>query len=71
LQARGLGAFRASALARSGWLVHLTRGVYMLPGDTLTRDGSLAFLSMQTPGFHVGQQDRSRLTGGEPGHRIP
>jgi hypothetical protein len=26
----------------------------MLPGDTLTRDGSLAFLSQQTPGLHVG-----------------
>ena len=54
LQARGLSAFRASALARSGWLVHLARGVYMLPGDTLTRDGSLAFLSEQAPGLHVG-----------------
>jgi hypothetical protein len=56
VQARGLSAFRASALARSGWLVHLARGVYMLPGDTLTRDGSLAFLSTQTPGFHVGSK---------------
>lgn len=56
LQARGLSAFRASALARSGWLTHLARGVYMLPGDTLTRDGSLAFLSAQTPGLHVGSK---------------
>lgn len=56
LQARGLSAFRASALAQSGWLVHLARGVYMLPGDTLTRDGSLAFLSAQTPGLHVGSK---------------
>ncbi|MEO8125415.1 MAG: type IV toxin-antitoxin system AbiEi family antitoxin domain-containing protein [Burkholderiales bacterium] len=56
LQARGLSAFRASALARSGWLVHLARGVYMLPGDTLTRDGGLAFLSAQTPGLHVGSK---------------
>ncbi len=54
LQARGLSAFRASALARSGWLLHLARGVYMLPGDTLTRDGCLAFFSAQTSGFHVG-----------------
>jgi Transcriptional regulator, AbiEi antitoxin, Type IV TA system/Transcriptional regulator, AbiEi antitoxin N-terminal domain len=54
LQARGLSAFRASALARGGWLLHLARGVYMLPGDTLTRDGCLAFLSGQTPGFHMG-----------------
>ena len=28
----------------------------MLPGDTLTRDGSLAYLSTQTPGFHVGSK---------------
>jgi hypothetical protein len=56
LQARGLSAFRASALARSGWLVHLARGVYMLPGDTLTRDGCLAFLAAQMPGLHVGSK---------------
>ena len=56
LQARGLSAFRASALARSGWLVHLARGAYMLPGDTLTRDGCLAFLSAQMPGLHVGSK---------------
>lgn len=54
LQARGVNAFRASALGRSGWLTHLARGVYMLPGDTLTRDGALAFLSRQMPGLHVG-----------------
>ena len=56
LQACGLSAYRASALARSGWLVHLARGAYMLPGDTLTRDGCLAFLSAQTAGFHVGSK---------------
>lgn len=56
LQALGVSPFRSSALARSGWLVHLARGVYMLPGDTLTRDGCLAFLSTQTPGLHVGSK---------------
>ena len=49
-------AYRASALARSGWLVHLGRGAYMLPGDMLTRDESLAFLSRQIPGLHVGSK---------------
>ena len=63
LQARGLSAFRASALARSGWLVHLARGVYMLPGDTLTRDGCLAFLLTQTPGLHVGSKTALALRG--------
>src|SRR5260370_42424694 len=54
LQARGVTAFRASDLARSGWLTHLGRGVYMLPGDTLTREGCLAYLSQRISGFHVG-----------------
>jgi hypothetical protein len=56
LVARGVSAFRASALARSGWLVHLARGAYMLPGDTLSRDGALAFLARQMPGLHVGSK---------------
>jgi prevent-host-death family protein len=54
LRKHGVSAFRASALARSGWLTHLGRGVYMLPGDTLTRDGCLAYLSQEVPGLHVG-----------------
>jgi Transcriptional regulator, AbiEi antitoxin, Type IV TA system/Transcriptional regulator, AbiEi antitoxin N-terminal domain len=54
LAKHGVNAFRASSLARSGWLLRLTRGVYMLPGDTLTRDGCLAFLSERILGFHVG-----------------
>lgn len=54
LAARGMTAFRASALARSGWLEHVARGVYKLPGDTLIRDASLALLARQMPGLHVG-----------------
>jgi hypothetical protein len=50
----GVSAFRASALARTGWLTHLGRGVYTLPGDTLTRDGCLAYLGQHVPGLHVG-----------------
>src|SRR4051812_45430023 len=50
----GVSAFRASALARSGWLVHLARGVYALAGDALTRDGCLGFLGRQSTDFHVG-----------------
>ncbi len=54
LRGHGVSEFRASALGRSGWLTHLGRGVYMLPGDTLTRDGCLAYLARQMPGLHVG-----------------
>jgi hypothetical protein len=56
LLAHGVSNFRASALARSGWLTRLGRGTYMLPGDTLTRDGALAFLARQMPGLHVGSK---------------
>jgi hypothetical protein len=54
LREYGVNEFRASDLARSGWLTHLGRGVYMLPGDTLSRDGCLAFLTHRVAGFHVG-----------------
>ena len=54
LREHGVSEFRASDLARSGWLTHLGRGVYMLPGDTLSRDGCLAFLARRVDGFHVG-----------------
>lgn len=59
----GLSAFRASALARSGWLTHLARGVYMLPGDTLTRDACLAFLAQQVAGLHLGGKTALGLGG--------
>jgi hypothetical protein len=52
----GVSSNRASSLARSGWLLHLARGVYMLPGDTLTRDGCLAFLRRRISGLHVGSK---------------
>lgn len=54
LRQHGVSEFRASDLARSGWLTHLGRGVYMLPGDTLSRDGCLGFLTRRLAGFHVG-----------------
>lgn len=54
LNDQGLSAFHASHLAKGGWLTHLGRGVYMLPGDTLTRDGCLAYLMRRHAGLHVG-----------------
>ena len=59
----GVSAFRASALARSGWLTHLARGVYMLPGDTLTRDACLAFLTHQVTGLHLGGKTALGVSG--------
>jgi hypothetical protein len=53
LGAHGITTNRASALARSGWLLRLGRGAYGLPGDALQRDACLAFLARQVPGLHV------------------
>jgi hypothetical protein len=39
---------------KSGWLERLARGIYMLAGDTLDRDGCLRFIADRMPGFHVG-----------------
>jgi hypothetical protein len=54
LARQGMSPYRASALARSGWLEHVARGVYKLPGDPLDRDACLALLSRQWPDLHVG-----------------
>lgn len=56
LKEQGLSAAHASHLAKSGWLTHLGRGVYMVPGDTLSRDGCLAYLNRRNPGLHVGSK---------------
>lgn len=54
LKEHGLSAHHASYLAKAGWFNHLGRGVYMLQGDTLTRDTSLAYLMRRHSGLHVG-----------------
>lgn len=54
LKKKGLSPAHASHLAKAGWLTHLARGVYMLPGDTLSRDGCLAYLMRRREGMHVG-----------------
>lgn len=53
LHAYGLSAKHASRLAQAGWLQRLGRGVYLLPGDTLDREASLAQLAHEIPGLHV------------------
>lgn len=63
LTAHGVSPSRASALARSGWLDHLARGIYKLPGDTVDRDASLALLSRDIPGLHVGGKSALDLRG--------
>jgi hypothetical protein len=50
---RGLTSKHAARLAKEGWLEHLGRGAYSLPGDALERDASLAWLIPTVPGLHV------------------
>lgn len=52
----GVSPQLASYLAKSGWLQHLSRGVYLLVGDQLSRDGALAYLARRIPGLHVGSK---------------
>jgi hypothetical protein len=54
LRAGGLGAKQVARLAEGGWLQRLGRGTYLLPGDQLDRDASLAWLTESIPGLHVG-----------------
>lgn len=54
LNKRGLTSRQIAQLAQAGWLQRLGRGVYVLPGDTLARDPSLALLRRLIPGLHVG-----------------
>ncbi len=53
LQKRGLSAKQVARLAEGGWLHRLGHGVYVLPGDQLNRDASLAQLATLMPGLHV------------------
>jgi hypothetical protein len=54
LATHGVSPQLASYLARSGWLQHLARGVYLLAGDQPSRDGCLNYLARHIPGLHVG-----------------
>lgn len=54
LRQHGFSKFHPAWLSRNGWLRRLGRDAYLIPGDELTRDGALAFLSARIHGFHVG-----------------
>jgi Transcriptional regulator, AbiEi antitoxin, Type IV TA system/Transcriptional regulator, AbiEi antitoxin N-terminal domain len=53
LQERGLNAKQVARLAEDGWLQRLGHGIYVLPGDQLNREASLACLAESVPGLHV------------------
>ncbi|MEM5314761.1 type IV toxin-antitoxin system AbiEi family antitoxin domain-containing protein [Paraburkholderia sp. JHI869] len=50
----GVSAQQTTYLVSAGWLQRLSKGAYLLTGDTPTRDGVLAYLSRHVTGLHVG-----------------
>ncbi|MEX3949829.1 type IV toxin-antitoxin system AbiEi family antitoxin domain-containing protein [Paraburkholderia sp. EG287B] len=54
LRQMGISVALAAHMVRSGWLQRLSQGVYLLTGDTPTRDGSIAYLTRRIAGLHVG-----------------
>lgn len=53
LQEHGFNAKQVARMAEGGWLQRLGHGVYILPGDQLNREASLAQLATLLPGLHV------------------
>ena len=54
LRNMGVSAALASHMVKSGWLQRLSKGTYLLTGDTPSRDGIIAYLGRRVPGIHVG-----------------
>lgn len=54
LGAMGVSPALATYMVRAGWLTRLSKGAYLLAGDTPSREGILAYLSRRIPGLHVG-----------------
>ena len=50
----GFGRSHPAWLSRHGWLIRLGRDAYLLPGDQLSRAGSLGYLSAKIDGLHLG-----------------
>lgn len=50
----GISPQQTTYLVNAGWLQRLSKGAYLLAGDSPTRDGILAYLSRRIPGLHVG-----------------
>jgi len=54
LRDMGISPQQASYMVSSGWMVRLSRGAYLLTGDSPSHDGIIAHLSRRVPGLHVG-----------------
>jgi hypothetical protein len=54
LAERGLAAKQVARMAQAGWLKRVGHGVYLLAGDQLEQNASLALLGESIPGLHAG-----------------
>lgn len=54
LREMGISNALAAYMVKSGWLQRLSQGVYLLTGDTASRDGTMTHLTRCIPGLHVG-----------------
>lgn len=54
LREMGISNALAAYMVKAGWLQRLSRGVYLLTGDSPSRDGTIAHLARSIPGLHVG-----------------
>lgn len=59
----GISTALAHRYVNSGWLDKLGRGVFMFPGDKLTREASLRFLERKIPSLHVAAKSALALHG--------
>lgn len=63
LEALGVSRQLAAHYAASGWLFRLGHGAYSLPGDELTRDGTVRYLQQRVEGLHVAGKSALSLHG--------
>lgn len=85
LREMGISNALAAYMVKAGWLQRLSQGVYLLTGDTPSRDGAITYLTRCIPGLHVGGKTALSWQGvrhniafrekvvlwGQRSHRIP
>ncbi|WP_256927938.1 type IV toxin-antitoxin system AbiEi family antitoxin domain-containing protein [Caballeronia sordidicola] len=54
LRRLGISPAQTHYLVSAGWLQRLSKGAYLLRGDSLTTDGILVYLTRHNAGLHVG-----------------
>lgn len=85
LRGWGISPAQTTYLVNAGWLLQLSKGAYLLRGDSPTTEGIVTYLDRRIPGLHVGGKTalnwqgvrhniafRPRITlWGQRSHRFP